>query len=111
MTRLYVDAEELQLKNLSRYGNVLHMKATRTKEQKEAAFEGTLKGYRTSRDARQWQAVMRISKLEDKAAPMVGELCREGKPVFYAYPAGGRYFESASKQEVVSYIIRNGWVS
>lgn len=49
----------------------------------------------------------RLERLEQKAAPMVGELS-SGK--YYAYPVGGRYFESNSHTEVVDYLIRNKWV-
>lgn len=50
----------------------------------------------------------RLERLEAKAAPMVGELA-SGR--YYAFPPGGRYFESPSHTEVVDYLIRNGWVS
>ena len=56
------------------------------------------------------RALSRFEKLEALAAPMVGELCREGRAVYYCFPAGGRYFESASHTEVVDYLIRNKWV-
>ena len=49
----------------------------------------------------------RMDRLERKAAPMVGELSN-GK--FYAYPVGGKYFESSSHTEVVQYLIRNKYV-
>lgn len=49
----------------------------------------------------------RLEKLEAKAKPMVGELCREGRTIYYAFPVGGRYFESISHTAVVDYLIRN----
>lgn len=49
--------------------------------------------------------------LELKAAPMVGELCRDGATVYYCWPAGGRYFESPSHSQVVDYLIRNRYVA
>jgi hypothetical protein len=49
----------------------------------------------------------RMERLERKAAPMIGELS-SGK--FYAFPVGGRYFESTSHTEVVDYLIRNHYV-
>jgi hypothetical protein len=53
----------------------------------------------------------RLEKLEAKAEPMVGELCREGRTMYYCWPVGGRYFESVSHSAVVDYLIRNKWVA
>jgi hypothetical protein len=55
--------------------------------------------------------LIRAQKLEAKAAPMIGELCRNGSEVFYTYPSGGRYFESNSHTAVVDYLIRNKYVA
>ena len=52
----------------------------------------------------------RQERLEKKAAPMVGELCREGRTIYYCWPVGGKKFESASHTEVVDCLIRNKWV-
>lgn len=52
----------------------------------------------------------RLERLERKAEPMIGILCREGQEVFYCWPAGGKYFESASHGEVVQYLARNRYV-
>ena len=49
----------------------------------------------------------RIERLEKKAAPMVGELCREGATIYYASPIGGKYVESYSHTEIVDHLIRN----
>jgi len=40
---------------------------------------------------------------------LIGELCRDGKPVYYFFPAGGKYREG-TKGEVIDYIIRRGFV-
>lgn len=62
------------------------------------------------RQAAEHRHLVRLEKLEALAAPMVGELCREGRTVYYCYPAGGRYFESPSESAVIDYLIRNRWV-
>lgn len=73
-------------------------------------IEQQLDAREARRFAAEHRAMCRAEKLEAKAAPMVGELCREGRTVYYCWPAGGRYFESASHSEVVDYLIRNKWV-
>ncbi len=55
----------------------------------------------------QHRYLVRLERLEKKAAPMIGELA-SGK--FYAWPIGGKYFESTSHTNVVDYLIRNKWV-
>ena len=53
----------------------------------------------------------RLERLEKKAAPMVGELCREGRTIYYCWPVCGKKFESASHTEAVDYLIRNKYVN
>ncbi|AKF13611.1 hypothetical protein PHIN3_348 [Sinorhizobium phage phiN3] len=48
-------------------------------------------------------------KLEARAEQMIGELCRDGCPVYYVMPAGGRYREGA-RVELVDFLIRNNYV-
>lgn len=64
------------------------------------------------RMANQARALSRLDRLEAKieTANMIGELIRDGKTVYYFFPAGGSYKESASQTEVIDYIIRNGYV-
>jgi len=52
----------------------------------------------------------RIERLEKKAAPMIGELFREGRTIHYAWPVGGKYFESLSWVTVADYLIKNKYV-
>lgn len=52
----------------------------------------------------------RLERLEKKAEPMIGILRREGADIFYCWPAGGKYFESASHSEVVQYLARNRYI-
>ena len=51
-----------------------------------------------------------LERLEKKAEPMIGELCREGVTLYYCWPVGGKYFESASHSEVVQYLSRNHYI-
>ncbi|AGR48073.1 hypothetical protein PHIM7_343 [Sinorhizobium phage phiM7] len=48
-------------------------------------------------------------KLEARAEQMIGELCRDGCPVYYVMHAGGRYREGA-RVELVDFLIRNNYV-
>jgi hypothetical protein len=52
----------------------------------------------------------RQERLEKKAAPMIGEICRAGREIYYCWPVGGKKIESASHTEVVDYLIRNKYV-
>ena len=47
-----------------------------------------------------------ISRREDAAHAMVGELCREGRTVCYVHPQGGRYREG-TRSDLVAFLIRN----
>ncbi|OCJ11481.1 hypothetical protein A6U87_27455 [Rhizobium sp. AC44/96] len=48
----------------------------------------------------------RMERRELAAEAMIGELCREGRTVFYAWPQGGKYREG-SRGELVSFLTRN----
>jgi hypothetical protein len=54
----------------------------------------------------QGRALARLEKREAAADQMIGELCRNGQPVFYVFPVGGKYREG-SRAELISYLIRN----
>lgn len=69
-----------------------------------------LEATQSRRMAAEHRFLCRLEKLEAKAEPMIGELCRDGVTIFYCWPAGGRYFESHSHAKVVDYLIRNKWV-
>jgi hypothetical protein len=71
------------------------------------AIERQFNAKHSRRLAAEDRYLARLERLEAKAAPMVGELV-SGR--FYAFPVGGRYFESASHTAVVDYLIRNKWV-
>ena len=73
-------------------------------------YEQQLDAKEARRFAAEHRYLCRLEKLEAKAAPMVGELCRQGSTVYYCWPVGGKYFESASHTEVVDYLVRNRWV-
>lgn len=51
----------------------------------------------------------RIERLEAKAEKLIGELCREGKRVFYVWPLGGKYREG-DRHELAAFLIRNKYV-
>lgn len=62
------------------------------------------------RCAEERRYLCRLESLEKKAEPMIGELCREGRAVYYCYPVGGKYFESPYRLDVANYLIRNRYV-
>ena len=72
--------------------------------------ERQIEANHSRRMANQHRALVRAERMEAKALPMVGELCREGKTVYYFAPIRGRYFESAHQYDVCAYIIRNQYV-
>jgi len=59
--------------------------------------------------ARHHAADMRYLDKLDLAYTMIGELCREGKPIFYVWPIGGRYREG-TQGELADFLIRNRYV-
>jgi hypothetical protein len=61
---------------------------------------------RMRREARQ-EAV--LERRESAADKMIGELCRDGHPVFYVYPVGGRYREG-TRSDLIAFLLRNGYV-
>lgn len=50
----------------------------------------------------------RLERREAAAEKQIGELTRNGKPVFYVWPQGGRYREG-SRSELTDFLIRNGY--
>lgn len=69
-----------------------------------------IEGNHNRRMANQHRALVRRDRAEAKAEPMIGELCREGRPVYYCYPTGGKYYEHWNFYNVVDYLVRNRWV-
>ena len=63
------------------------------------------------REARRIKAeaaqVERLDRLDAKAAPHIGELCREGRTVHYVWPVGGKYREG-TPGELALYLSRIG---
>lgn len=55
------------------------------------------------RDERNAEA---LERREAAAERQIGELCREGRPVYYVHPVGGQYREG-TRVELVSYLLRN----
>jgi hypothetical protein len=69
-------------------------------------FEAILDTRVDSREDREYATYQRLAKREGEAEEQIGELTRDGKTVFYVWPAGGKYREG-SRVELVSYLIRN----
>lgn len=52
----------------------------------------------------------RQEKLEKKAAPLIGELCRNGQTVYYINLANGKVKESTKQHVLVEYLRRNNYI-
>lgn len=63
---------------------------------------------RLDREAERFNA--RWDRIEALAAPRIGELCREGRTVYYACAKPGLYRESEDRQGIVNYLHRNGYL-
>lgn len=50
----------------------------------------------------------RTEKREQAAEQMIGELCRDGKTVYYVWPQGGKYREG-SVSELIAFLLRNNY--
>jgi len=64
-------------------------------------------GRMNRRHATEARMIKRLERLERAAEPMIGQLAN-GR--FYAFPVGGKYFESEWKYEVVEYLSRNRYI-
>lgn len=71
-------------------------------------FEEILERKLTTRMAREDKAIARLERREAAAERMVGELTREGRPVFYVWPTGGKYREG-TRVDLVAFLIRNNY--
>lgn len=83
--------------------------------------KGTIDQELDTRELRRHRAehryLCRLEMLEKLAEPLVGELCREGRTVYYINLADshgqltGKTKESGSEYELISYLIRNKYVT
>lgn len=71
-------------------------------------IEQQLEARHNRRMANEARFLERIEKRERAAEEMIGELCREGRTVFYVWPQGGRYREG-SWGELIGFLIRNNY--
>ena len=69
-------------------------------------FEAIIDTRTVTRDNRDYTTFLRFATREGNAAEQLGALIRDGKTVYYVWPAGGRYREG-TRSELVSYLIRN----
>ncbi|HRQ48462.1 MAG TPA: hypothetical protein PK725_16020 [Rhodocyclaceae bacterium] len=65
-----------------------------------------------ARQARRMAAEARFleqrEKREQAAEQMIGELCRDGKTVYYVWPQGGKCREG-SVSELIAFLLRNNY--
>jgi hypothetical protein len=67
-----------------------------------------LNGNQNRRMANEARYLAQSERREDAAREMLGELCREGKTVYYAFPVGGKYREG-TRGELINFLIRNNY--
>lgn len=71
-----------------------------------------LEGNQNRRMASQARALKNwdeLSKREDEAEQMLGQLQRDGKTVYYVWPAGGKYREG-TRLDLIAFLVRNRYV-
>lgn len=62
------------------------------------------------REDRDYRAFVREGRLMEKAEPLVGELMREGRKVFYVNARGGKVREFDQFLPAAMFLIRNRYV-
>lgn len=62
-----------------------------------------------ARERRDEKAFEKRQQREEKAALLIGELCRGGRTVFYANLPNWRVKESYDRQALVDFLIRNNY--
>lgn len=51
----------------------------------------------------------RLMAKEERAEKMIGELCREGRTVYYVFPVGGKYREG-TYASLIRFLLRNRYI-
>ena len=69
-------------------------------------FEAIIDTRTVTRDNRDYTTFLRFAKREGEAEEQIGALIRDGKTVYYVWPAGGRYREG-SRRDLINYLVRN----
>lgn len=72
--------------------------------------EELMEGRQIRRMKQEERYLAKIEKQMKDAEEMIGELCREGKAVYYVYPVGGRYKESDNFISLFEYLVRNKYI-
>lgn len=70
--------------------------------------EQHLEARQSRRLAAQDRYLGRLERREAEAETMIGELCREGRPIFYVWPVGGKYREG-TPSDLIRFLIRNNY--
>lgn len=71
-------------------------------------IERQLEARQSRRMKAQDRYLSRLEAREAAAEQRIGELCREGRTVYYVWPVGGRYREG-SKGDLIRFLIRNNY--
>lgn len=77
-----------------------------TTEQMERMLENRFSRRSLAED----RAMSRRERLEARAEKMVGELCRDGRTVYYVIQTNGKVREANWKFELVDFLIRRNYV-
>jgi hypothetical protein len=75
----------------------------------DARYDRFLDGRESRRLKQDAHNLDKLDRQMAAAEAMIGELCKEGKQVFYIYPVGGKYREGP-RHELIDFLIRNRYV-
>jgi len=70
------------------------------------SYDQQLDAWQSRRLAAEDRFLTRIEKREAIASRMIGELCREGRTVYYVWPIGGKYREG-DYPSLLAFLLRN----
>jgi hypothetical protein len=75
----------------------------------DAKYDRFFDGREKRRAKQEERFQTKLDRQMTAAEAMIGELCKEGKQVFYIYPVGGKYREGP-RHELIDFLIRNKYV-
>lgn len=71
-------------------------------------IHASLTARQNRRMAAESRFLAQIERREATAGKMIGELVRDGQPVFYVWPRGGKYHEG-QRAGLIAFLIRNNY--
>jgi len=72
--------------------------------------EELMEGRQIRRMKQEARFLDKLDRQMEHAEEMIGQLCREGKTIYYVFPVGGRYKESTNFIDLFQYLVRNKYI-